>query len=87
MAYSASEFSSKSVNRALIDHLIDEAILGSLSGRHKEVAVGVLLDAIQGLAGALGSSSLRRFSGTGFHRPECGYRWPGSGHHPRAGES
>ena len=54
MAHSALEVGSKSVNRALIDHFVDQAIFGGLRGRHKEVAVGVFLDAIQGLASALG---------------------------------
>ena len=54
MAHSALGVSSKSVNRTLINHLVDQAILSGLRGGHKEVAVGVFLNAIQGLTGALG---------------------------------
>ena len=38
----------------MIDHLVDQAILSRLSGRHEKVAVGVFLNPIEGLAGALG---------------------------------
>ena len=46
--------SSDCLNRSLIDNGIDQAIADSLMGRHEEVSVGVLLDAIQGLPGAIG---------------------------------
>ena len=42
------------MNRSLIDHLVDQAILSRLSRRHEKVAVGVFLNPIQRLAGALG---------------------------------
>ena len=41
------------MNRTFVDHGINQAVGHSFRGRHEEISVRVLLDAVQGLTGAI----------------------------------
>ena len=43
------------MNRTFVDHGINQAVGHSFRGRHEEISVRVLLDAVQGLTGSIGN--------------------------------